>query len=55
MSEDECVDFIVENGVVIPDGLISSPNLSGYVKSIIQMLLVKQPSGTVTLGNIPVL
>lgn len=36
MSEEDCVDFIVENGVTIPDGWINENGFGHYVQSIIQ-------------------
>ena len=36
MSEVECIEFIVENGVDIPDGFADNPGLGEFVKSIIQ-------------------
>lgn len=36
LSEDESIEFIVENGIEIPDYLMDSPNLGGFVKWIIQ-------------------
>ena len=36
MSEDECIEFIIENGVIIPDRIINRPGLGADVKSIIQ-------------------
>lgn len=36
MSEDECIEFIIGNGAIIPDGWDDEPEFGGYVKSIIQ-------------------
>jgi hypothetical protein len=36
LSEEECIDFIVENGVEIPGEFVDSPELGVYVKGIIQ-------------------
>ena len=32
MSEDECVAFIIKNGVTIPDAFIDHPELGDFVK-----------------------
>jgi len=34
-SENESIEFIVENGIEIPDYLMDSPDLGGFVKWII--------------------
>ncbi|MCL2675877.1 MAG: hypothetical protein FWE84_04760 [Firmicutes bacterium] len=38
MSEEECVEFIIENGVYIPKEYVDLPELGGFVKSIIQRI-----------------
>lgn len=35
MTEDECIDFIIDKGVEIPSDFIDSPNLGKIIKSII--------------------
>lgn len=36
MSEDDCVDFIVESGAIIPNEFVGNPELGEFVKHIIQ-------------------
>jgi len=38
LSENESIEFIVENGIEIPDYLMDSPDLGGFVKWIIQSI-----------------
>jgi hypothetical protein len=36
MSETECLEFIIQNGIEIPDGFIDDPEFGAFVKRIIQ-------------------
>ncbi len=36
MSEEECVAFVVESGIQIPEGFIDNPEFGGFTKSLIQ-------------------
>jgi len=38
MTEEECVEFIIKNGVYIPKEYVDLPELGGFVKSIIQKI-----------------
>lgn len=38
MSEDDCVEFLIQNDVKIPEGFIDYPGFSGFVKSVIKTI-----------------
>jgi len=45
MSDNDCIEFIIENEIDIPAGYINKPNFGGFVKSIIQAVEI-QPDYT---------
>jgi AMMECR1 domain-containing protein len=51
MTETECVEFIIQNGIEIPDGFIDDPELGALVKRIIQAV-ERDPNAGVAINGV---
>lgn len=40
MTEEDCINFLIENGIEIPEDLIDSPELGSFIKSIIEAVKI---------------
>ena len=50
MSETECVEFIIQNGVIIPQAYAGLPNLGAFIKTIINEVEAN-PNFPITAGS----